>query len=120
MATRAISTVAILMAERAPLLADPVEADHSPGSHEKAQLALRKRESELADLLENALEGVQRSGPDQKIVWANKAILNLLGYEAEEYIGHPLSEFFVRSEALDRVLGEADAPRGNLQLSGRT
>src|SRR5271167_2045021 len=52
----------------------------------KAQLALRKREAELADLLENALEGVQRSDPDQKIIWANKAILNLLGFPADEYI----------------------------------
>jgi PAS domain S-box-containing protein len=95
-----MSTVKNSMAERAPFLADTVEAAHSPGSHEKAQLTSRKRESELVDLLENALEGVQRSGPDQKIVWANKAILNLLGYKSEEYIGHSLSEFFVQSEAL--------------------
>ncbi len=66
----------------------------------KAQPASRKRESDLSDLLENALEGVQQSGPDQRVVWANKAILNLLGYQAEEYIGHPLSEFFVQSETL--------------------
>ena len=66
----------------------------------KAQLALRKREAELADLLENALEGVQRSDPDQKIIWANKAVLNLLGFAADEYVGHHLSEFFVHSEAL--------------------
>ena len=66
----------------------------------RAQLALRKREAELADLLENALEGVQRSDPEQKIIWANKGVLNLLGLAPDEYIGHHLSEFFVRSETL--------------------
>ena len=27
------------------------------------------------------------------IMWANKAELQLLGYEAHEYIGHPVAEF---------------------------
>ncbi|HXO45510.1 MAG TPA: MEDS domain-containing protein [Candidatus Cybelea sp.] len=67
----------------------------------QAQKSLERRESELADLLENALEGVQRTGPDQTIVWANKAVLKLLGYQAEEYVGHRLDEFFVHREALD-------------------
>ena len=67
----------------------------------KAQKSLQQRESELADLLENALEGVQRTGPDQRIVWANKAVLKLLGYQPEEYVGHRLEEFFVHREAFD-------------------
>jgi PAS domain S-box-containing protein len=67
----------------------------------EAQHALRRRESELADLLENALEGVQRTGPDQKILWANKAVLKLLGYSAEEYVGHRLADFFVHPDAFD-------------------
>lgn len=100
MGTRAMSTVKNSMAERAPFLADTVETAHISGSRERAQLTSRKREPELVDLLENALEGVQQSGSDQKIVWANKAILNLLGYKAEEYIGYRLSEFFVHSAAL--------------------
>lgn len=67
----------------------------------QAQKTLERRESELADLIENALEGVQRTGPDQRIVWANKAVLKLLGYQAEEYVGHRLDEFFVHREAFD-------------------
>jgi PAS domain S-box-containing protein len=67
----------------------------------KAQKSLEQRDFELADLLENALEGVQRTGPDQRIVWANKAVLKLLGYQAEEYVGHRLDEFFVHREAFD-------------------
>ncbi len=67
----------------------------------EALAALERRESELADLLENALEGVQRTGADQKIVWANKAVLKLLGYSAEEYVGHRFAEFFVDPTAFD-------------------
>ena len=66
-----------------------------------AQQKLLRRETELADLLENALEGVQRTGADQKIVWANKAVLKLLGYSAEEYVGHRFAEFFVRKDAFE-------------------
>lgn len=61
----------------------------------EAQQSLRCRESELADILENAVEGVQQVGPDQRILWMNKALLNLLGYSAEEYVGHQLGDFHV-------------------------
>ncbi len=67
----------------------------------EAQAKLLRRESELADLLENALEGVQRTGPDQKIMWANKAVLKLLGYSAEEYVDHRFAGFFVDPAAFD-------------------
>jgi PAS domain S-box-containing protein len=60
-----------------------------------AQNSLRRKQSELADLLENAVEGVQRVGADQKILWANKALLHLLGYSPGEYVGNQFSEFHV-------------------------
>ena len=60
-----------------------------------AQNSLRRKQSELADLLENAVEGVQRVGADQKILWANRALLHLLGYSPGEYVGHRFSEFHV-------------------------
>jgi PAS domain S-box-containing protein len=59
------------------------------------QKSLQSRESELADILENAVEGVQQVGPDQTILWTNKALLKLLGYAPQEYIGHPLGAFHV-------------------------
>lgn len=59
----------------------------------RAQNSLRNKQSELADFLENAVEGVQRVGAGQKILWANKALLHLLGYSPEEYVGHQFSEF---------------------------
>ncbi|MGA9814444.1 MAG: MEDS domain-containing protein [Terriglobales bacterium] len=60
-----------------------------------AQNSLRRKQSELANLLENAVEGVQQVGADQKIAWVNKALLRLLGYSPDEYLGHPFSEFHV-------------------------
>ena len=66
------------------------------------QKSLQLRESELADILENAVEGVQQVGPDQIILWTNKALLKLLGYTAAEYIGHPLGAFHVHQH----VFGE--------------
>jgi PAS domain S-box-containing protein len=67
----------------------------------KIQRALQRRESELAEILENAVEGVQQVGSDQKILWANKAMLNLLGYSAREYVNRPLATFYVRKEVFD-------------------
>ncbi len=61
----------------------------------EAQNGLLQKQSELADLLENAVEGVQRVGADHKILWANKALLSLLGYSANEYVGHDSGDFYV-------------------------
>lgn len=64
----------------------------------KIQKSLQRRESDLAEILENAVEGVQQVGPDQRVLWANKALLNLLGYAADEYVNHHLAEFHVDRE----------------------
>lgn len=65
------------------------------------QKSLQLRESELADILENAVEGVQQVGPDQIILWTNNALLKLLGYAAREYIGHPLGDFHVHRHVFE-------------------
>jgi PAS domain S-box-containing protein len=65
------------------------------------QKSLQSRESELADILENAVEGVQQVGPDQTILWTNKALLKLLGYAPQEYIGHPLGAFHVHQHVFE-------------------
>jgi PAS domain S-box-containing protein len=67
----------------------------------KVQQALQRREAELADFLENALEGVQQVGADQIIRWANRAQLELLGYAAEDYVGQPLGEFYFERSVFD-------------------
>ncbi len=75
--------------------------DAEAAEKKEAREALRKREAELSDFLENALEGVQRSGPDQTVLWANRAVLKLLGYTEQEYVGHALSEFFAERSCLE-------------------
>ena len=76
--------------------AQALEAERA--TRRDVQKSLRLRESELADILENAIEGVQQVGPDQRILWTNQALLNLLGYSRQEYVGHPLSDFHVHQQ----------------------
>lgn len=77
---------------------------------EKAQtleleIASRKRiERELADFVENALEGLHKVGPDGKILWANRAELALLGYSADEYIGRPIADFHIDEPVIQDIL----------------
>jgi PAS domain S-box-containing protein len=70
----------------------------------QTEKALRRREMELEDFLENAVEGLHRVGADGTILWANRAELDLLGYDADEYIGHPITEFHADSEVIDEIL----------------
>ena len=61
-------------------------------------------ERELSDFIENALEGLHKVGPDGIILWANKAELQMLGYEEDEYIGRPIGDFHADRQAIDDVL----------------
>ena len=67
----------------------------------EAEHSLHLRQKELADFLENAVEGVHQLGPDGRILWANPAQLGLLGYPAEEYVGHHIGEFYLQHECFD-------------------
>lgn len=60
--------------------------------------SLRRREADLAEALENAVEGVQQVGPNGKILWANHALLKLLGYSSHEYLGRNLKDFHADPE----------------------
>jgi PAS domain S-box-containing protein len=85
--------------------------DREKAQRREIENILRQRDAELAELLENPTGGVQQTGPDQRILWAKNAVLRLLGYRPEEYLGHPLSEFFVREDTLNEywnklMLGE--------------
>jgi len=72
--------------------------ENEKAERKEAQKSLQHRESELAEILENAVEGVQQVGPDQRILWANRALLNLLGYTAEDYVNRPLADFYVNKQ----------------------
>jgi len=70
----------------------------------RADTALRRKEEELTDFFENAVEALNRSGPDGRILWANKAELDLLGCTREEYIGHHVAEFHVDKDLAEKML----------------
>jgi PAS domain S-box-containing protein len=72
--------------------------------------ALRQRDRELTDFLENATEGLHWVGPDGVILWANRAELELLGYTRAEYVGHHVAEFHadavVAADILERLAND--------------
>ena len=67
----------------------------------EAEKSLHLREKELSDFIENAVEGLHQLGPGGTILWANPAQLKLLGYSADEYIGHQLADFYVDRKRFD-------------------
>jgi PAS domain S-box-containing protein len=67
-------------------------------------ITLQEREEDLRDVLENAAEGIHLVSPDGFIQWANKAELEMLGYRAEEYIGHHIAGFHVDVNAIEALL----------------
>jgi PAS domain S-box-containing protein len=70
----------------------------------RSQDRVRRSEQELADFFDNATVGLHWSGPDGTIIRANRAELNLLGYTAEEYIGHHIAEFHADADVIEDIL----------------
>jgi PAS domain S-box-containing protein len=72
--------------------------------HKRAEQQLRRREQELTDFFENATVGLHWVGPDGIILRANRAELNLLGYSADEYVGHHIAQFHADKELIEDVM----------------
>ena len=70
----------------------------------ETEAALRKSESNLRDFLETATIGMHWVGRDGRILWANQNELDLLGFTAEEYVGHHISEFHVDAPVIEDIL----------------
>jgi PAS domain S-box-containing protein len=60
---------------------------------EERDARLRDTQRELQDFVDNAAEGLHWVAADGTIVWANRAELDMLGYQADEYIGHNIADF---------------------------
>ncbi|MDB5340343.1 MAG: luxQ 5, partial [Planctomycetaceae bacterium] len=65
---------------------------------------LRVSEQQLADFFENATIGLHWVGPDGIIIRVNRTELEMLGYEREEYVGHPIAEFHADHEVICDIL----------------
>ncbi|MCA1632674.1 MAG: PAS domain S-box protein [Acidobacteria bacterium] len=77
---------------------------HDITERRKSEAALQRRERELTDFVENATVGLHWVGADGTILWANRAELEMLGYDAEEYIGHNIVEFHADRPIIDDIL----------------
>jgi PAS domain S-box-containing protein len=86
----------------------------------KTQRALELHEAELQEFLENAVVGMQWLARDGTILWANRAQLGMLGYEAEQFAGRNFADL-VENRAqvgamLERLSRGEDLPGCELQL----
>ena len=86
-----------------PLEPGEVEAGTSDAANGISYLTGRERE--LADFLEHGVVGLHWVDADGRILWANRAELRLLGYSADEYIGHQIAEFHADPAAIADILG---------------
>ncbi len=58
----------------------------------------------LEQFIEGAPIGIHTVGPDGTILWANRAELEMRGYQKAEYVGHHVSEFHVDRAVIDDIL----------------
>jgi PAS domain S-box-containing protein len=65
---------------------------------------LRHRERELTDFFENAALGLHWVGSDGRILWANQAEMDMLGYSKEEYFGRNIADFHADRNVIDDIL----------------
>ena len=63
----------------------------------------------LADFLDTAAVGLHWVLADGTIEWANPADYEILGYTADEYIGHNIAEFHADSETIADILRRLSA-----------
>jgi PAS domain S-box-containing protein len=70
----------------------------------RAIAELQAKEEELGDFVENAAQGLHWLGADGRILWANRADMELLGYSADEYLGRHIAEFHADPSVVEEFL----------------
>jgi PAS domain S-box-containing protein len=70
----------------------------------QSRASLFHSQQDLSDFVENAIVCLHWVAADGKIIWANQAELDLLGYTSEEYIGHSITEFHVNRPTIEYLL----------------
>lgn len=63
-----------------------------------------ERDFDYKDFFENGSIALHVVGNDGVIIHANKAELDLLGYDASEYIGRHIGDFYADAEVIDDIL----------------
>src|SRR5437588_5577031 len=65
---------------------------------------VRPQQEELIDFFDNAPVPLHWLAEDGRILWANRAELELLGYSSEEYIGRNIAEFHADADVIADIL----------------
>jgi PAS domain S-box-containing protein len=73
-------------------------------SDERRRVLRAATPEQLSDVFDNASVGIHLVGADGIILHANRCELEMLGYAADEYIGHHVSEFHVNQETIANIL----------------
>lgn len=81
-----------------------VELERKVARLRQQERASREREADLADFVQNAAVGLHMVAPDGTILWANAADHGMLGYSADEYIGHNIAEFHADAGGVAAIL----------------
>jgi len=77
--------------------------------YKQRERELSLRVEELTDFIENASLPIHWVDSEGTIIWANQAELELLGYNKEEYIGQPISNFHEDQLVLEDILNRLTA-----------
>ncbi|RYU91953.1 PAS domain S-box protein [Mucilaginibacter terrigena] len=72
--------------------------------YEQREKEMQSRLDELADFVENASMPLHRVNGKGIIIWANQAELDYLGYDKEEYVGYPISNFHADEHVINDIL----------------
>jgi PAS domain S-box-containing protein len=71
---------------------------------QSCDIALEVSQQGISDFMGNALIGMHWVDREGIITWANKAELEMLGYEQQEYLGQPLVNFHIDKENIKDIL----------------
>lgn len=78
-------------------------ADSRLAECEEKNRNLSKRLEELTDFFENASLPLHWVDSEGKIIWANKAELDFLGYAQEEYFGYCIKDFHADEDVINDI-----------------
>ena len=81
-----------------------VSLERETFARKRAEEETRRSKEQIISFLETASIGMHWVGPDGIILWANAADFKMLGYEREEYVGHPIAEFHADQSVITNIL----------------
>jgi PAS domain S-box-containing protein len=74
-------------------------------AHKQLEAEVLRKNEDLEDFFENAAIGLHIVDSNGIIVRANRAELDMLGYEADEYVGRSITDFHVDDQVIGDILG---------------